>query len=203
MTTGHPGDTVRSKGRISGGASERSKPRLAHTPYSGLPGSADAMRAVRRRWATGVAVLTSGEEVDGAVQYRGATVSSFQVVSLEPPLVAVLLERLGATGAMILRSRCFAVSVLDRALEFQADRFAGLAPTAPADFAGIPHTIVATGAPVLDGALAWFDCRLERVVELGDHQLLLGRVERVGMAPDTDDPLLTYEGSYRRIEAVL
>jgi len=203
MSGGPSGDGVRGRGRISGGASERSRPRLSQTPEQGLPGTADAVRAARRRWASGVAVLTSVEDAGGHVHYRGATVSSFQVVSLDPPLVAVLLERLGATGTMILRSECFAVSVLDRALEFQADRFAGIAPTPSPDFAGVPHMIASTGAPVLDGALAWFDCRLERVVDVGDHQMLLGRVERVGIAPDSDDPLLSYEGSYRRIEGML
>lgn len=192
-----------SKGRISSGASERSQARLASTPDDGAPATGATMRAARRRWASGVAVLTTAETTGDATVFRGATISGFQVVSLEPAVVGVFLERHGATAAMIERSGICAISVLDRAHEFHADRFAGLAPLAPPDFRDVPHMVAATGAPILLGALAWFDCRLEQTLPVGDHLALLCRVERVGLAPDTDDPLLSYEGSFRRIEGML
>jgi flavin reductase (DIM6/NTAB) family NADH-FMN oxidoreductase RutF len=90
--------------------------------------------------------------------------------------------------------------VLDRAHEFQSDRFSGYGPQPDGAFTGIAHDISVTGAPVLKGALAWFDCRVTQIIETGDHLLVIGETLAIGVGPDTDDPLLNYEGAYRRIE---
>ena len=161
------------------------------------------MRAARRRWASGVAVLTTSEVVGEVTVYRGATISGFQIISLEPAIIGVFLERQGATGAMVERTGICAISVLDRSQEFQADRFAGLGPLPPPDFRGVAHAFAVTGAPILTGSLAWFDCRLDQALTVGDHLALFCRVERVGIAPDSDDPLISYEGSFRRVEGIL
>jgi flavin reductase (DIM6/NTAB) family NADH-FMN oxidoreductase RutF len=184
-------------GRITTGTGSRSAA-TAPSP-SGAP-DAGAMRAARRRWASGVAILTTRDGDQASPGYRGATVSAFTVVSLAPPLVLVCLERDARVTQTVAASGVFAVSVLDRAHEFQADRFAGRGPLPDARFTGIPHELAETGSPVLRGALAWFDCRLSAVHDGGDHLILVGEVVAVGLGADTDDPLLTYEGAYRRIE---
>ena len=157
----------------------------------------DEMRAARRRWAGGVAVVLVAQG-DG---YRGATLTAFNVVSLAPPLVLLAVDREGQMAARLPAAGVFTVSVLDREQEFLAERFAGRAPLAPGDLAGVPHTFSAGGQPVLAGALAWFACRVEAVHEGGDHRLIVGAVDEVGLGPDSDDPLLYYEGRYRAIEA--
>jgi 3-hydroxy-9,10-secoandrosta-1,3,5(10)-triene-9,17-dione monooxygenase reductase component len=52
---------------------------------------------------------------------------------------------------------------------------------------------------VLSGALAWYECRVVAVHDGGDHVIVVGAVEAVGVGEDTDDPLLYYEGRYRAI----
>lgn len=193
----------RSHGRISSGSSERSRPRLVGSPSDGLPADATAMRAARRRWASGVAVLTTRQEAQGEPRFRGTTITGFQVVSLDPPLIALFMDKQGTMARLIQETGICAVSVLDRGHEFEADRFAGMAPVPNPNFDGIPYELAATGSPVLTGALAWFDCRLQEAIPAGDHLIFLCRVERIGLGPDTDDPLMNYEGSYRRIEGAL
>lgn len=115
-----------------------------------------------------VTVVTTA---DGDGPY-GATVSSFASLSLDPPLVTVALDRRSTLLARIQGAGRFGVNVLasahdELALLFarrDADRFAevGWSPS--------------RGLPRLDGAAGWAVCQLERVVEGGDHLLLVGLV---------------------------
>jgi flavin reductase (DIM6/NTAB) family NADH-FMN oxidoreductase RutF len=192
----------RSRGGITSRAGERSRSRsrFGDLPAEGIAADPDALRAARRRWASGVAILTTSQQAEEGSRYRGATISSFQPLSLDPPLIALALDAGGTMAELIQETGICAVSVLDRAHSFEADRFAGLAPVPNARFDGIPHTIAETGSPVLQGALAWFDCRIKQAIPAGDHQLFICDVVRIGLGADTDDPLLNYEGAYRRIE---
>ena len=145
--------------------------------------------------------MTTIERDGDTVRYRGATVSAFAVVSLEPPLVLICLEREATITKRVTVAGVFAVSILDRSQEFQADRFAGLAPLPDPRFASVLHVLGPTGCPLLRGALAAFDCRVSAVHDGGDHVIVVGEVLAVAVGPDTDDPLLTYEGAYRRLES--
>jgi flavin reductase (DIM6/NTAB) family NADH-FMN oxidoreductase RutF len=166
------------------------------TPEADVEATADAMRAARRRWASGVAVLLT-RDGDG---HRGATVNAFAVASLDPPLVLACLDREGRMSNLVAETGAFAVSVLDRRQEILADRFAGRAPLADPRLSGIRHRLAPSGNAVLDGALAWFDCRVRDLHDGGDHLLVVAAVESVGLGVDSDDPLLYYEGRYRGIE---
>lgn len=189
-----PPTSIGSFGGISSGASSRSASQIV------AAGSIDpapaAMRAARRRWATGVAVLTT---LEGDL-LRGATVSSVTPLSIAPPLVAVALESEGRMAKLIDGSGVFAISILDRAHEFQSDRFSGYGPQPDGRFTGIGHDLGVTSCPILHGALAWYECRVHQTLETGDHLLVIGEVLATGLGDDTDDPLLNYEGAYRRIE---
>lgn len=159
--------------------------------------SPDEMRAARRRWASGVAVVLIGDDAG----YRGATLTAFTILSLDPPLILITIDREGQLADRIPAAGAFTISVLDRAHEFLAERFAGRAPLAPTDLAGVAHEMTPSGRPVLTGALAWFDCTVDTVHPGGDHLLMLGAVIGTSRGLDTDDPLLYYEGRYRAIEA--
>lgn len=174
----------------------RSRGRALPAPH-GIPADQDAMRAARRRWASGVGVVATRVEAG----LRGATVSAVAPVSLEPPLLLVCLDRSGRIATAVPEAGCFALSVLDRALEAIADRFAGLGPLPDARFTGIPYVVAPSGCPVITGALAWFDCRVRDVHDGGDHVIVVGAVGTIGLGEDTDDPLLSYEGRYRGIES--
>ncbi|MDQ3693684.1 MAG: flavin reductase family protein [Chloroflexota bacterium] len=158
---------------------------------------ATAVREVRRRWASGVAVVLTRQD-DG---WRGATVSAFAVVSLEPPTVLVCLARDARMSIQVPESGMFTVSILDRGHEFLAERFAGRAPLVDAGLTGVDHAPAPSGLPVLAGALAWFDCDVSAVHDGGDHLVIIGQVNHVGAGEDTGDPLLYYEGRYRSISS--
>lgn len=160
-----------------------------------LSDSRPDMRTARRRWASGVAVVTTSND-DG---YHGATVTSFGVASLDPPLVFLFIDPDGATVETIQETGRFAVSVLDRMHEFVSERFAGRAPLADHQLTGIPFTLTADGLPVLRDCLTWFDCSVEGAYSVGDHRLIIGRVETSMTSNDAGDPLLYYEGHYRGI----
>jgi 3-hydroxy-9,10-secoandrosta-1,3,5(10)-triene-9,17-dione monooxygenase reductase component len=153
------------------------------------------LRAARRRWASGVAVVTT-RLGDG---FRGATVTAFAVASLDPPLVLVCLDRDGRMATAVPDSGSFAVSILERSHEFPAERFAGRAPLADPRFTGVAHDLTGGGNPILRACLAWFDCALEATHDGGDHVVVVGRVVELGLGPDTEDPLVYYDGRYRRL----
>jgi len=154
------------------------------------------LRDVRRRWASGVAIVTT---IDGD-GFRGATVSAFAAVSLAPPAVLVCLDRSGRMSELVPETGVFAVSILGPEQEFLAERFAGRAPVPDVRFTGVPHQVAANGCPVLDESHAWLACRVRDTHDGGDHIIVIGAVEGAGVGPETDDPLLTYEARYRRLE---
>ena len=156
------------------------------------------IRAFRRRWASGLVVITTATEVG----LRGITVAAFMVVSLDPPLIAFCPTAEGEFGRLLAGSGRFAVSILDRSAghEFLAERFAARGPLPDAAFSGIRHEMLPSGLPVLSGALGWVEAEVVEVTPAGDHLLVLGRVTATRLAPDTDDPLLSYEGAYRGLE---
>jgi flavin reductase (DIM6/NTAB) family NADH-FMN oxidoreductase RutF len=158
------------------------------------------MRAARRRWATGVTIVTSVDVTRDELLFTGATVSAFTVLSLDPPLVLIALETGSTLARTITESNIFAVSILDRLHEAASDRFSGYGPRPDGRFTGIPHEVAVSGCPVLAGSLAWFDCLVESLHEAGDHLAIHGRVVALGIGPDSGDPLLNYEGAYRRLE---
>jgi 3-hydroxy-9,10-secoandrosta-1,3,5(10)-triene-9,17-dione monooxygenase reductase component len=156
----------------------------------------DDVRAARRRCAAGVSVVLT-RDGDGV---RGATVSSFAVVSLEPPALLVCLAHDSRTSTLVPEAGQFTVSILDQRHEFLAERFAGRAPLVDAKLTGVAHTLAPSGLPIVAGALAWFDCRVSAVHDGGDHAIIVGAIDHVATGEDTDAPLLYYEGRYRSLE---
>ena len=119
------------------------------------------MRAARRRWATGVAVVTTSTAA-ATTRFRGATVSAFAAVSLEPPLVLVCLEQRRRHGELVAgRRRLRRLDPRTGRTSSRPTASPGYGPLPDGRFTGIPHyDLAATGCPVLRGALAWFDCRV-------------------------------------------
>ncbi len=186
-----------SGGARGGGGIVRGGGRAGGAPVLGVDASAgDQMRAFRRRWASGLVVVTTATEVG----LRGITVAAFMVVSLDPPLVAFCPAAEGEFGRLVTRSGRFAASILDRGQEVLAERFAARGPLPDAAFTGIPHEFGPGGQPVLVGALGWVESEVAQVLPAGDHLLVLGRVTAARLLPDSDDPLLSYEGAYRGLE---
>jgi len=133
-----------------------------------------SLRATAGRLPTGVTVI--GVAVDG--EPHAMTANSFTTVSLDPPLVLVCVRRSGRMAGLLPRAGAFGVTVLPAGAAAVSHRFA--APDRPAGQAGFGpvgwHPAPATGSPVLDCGLAWFDCTVDTVLAAGDHDVCIGRV---------------------------
>ena len=151
-------------------------------------------RQVMGHFATGVAVVTS-RTPDG--RPCGMTANSLASVSLRPLLLLVCVNRAAASHACIVDGGAFAVSILEHGQQSLASRFAGTDRSTRFD--ELAHRIEVTGSPILDGVLAWLDCRVQDVHESGDHSIVVGEV--VACDAHAGEPLVFFRGAYRRIDA--
>jgi flavin reductase (DIM6/NTAB) family NADH-FMN oxidoreductase RutF len=152
-------------------------------------------RATVGLFATGITVVTA----NAVGVEHGMTLNAFASVSLDPLLVLVCVERDAVMHKVLEEAGSFALSMLAEDQEPIARYFADSnRPAGAAQFAGVGYRIgAATGAPLLDGALAWLQCELERAYDGGDHSIFLGRVLTVERGT-LRDPLLYFGGAYRR-----
>ena len=150
----------------------------------------DEFRDVMARLPAGVVVVSARI----GTGYRGLTASSLVSISAEPPLVMVGLEREATTRTAVIEGKAFNVSVLARAQEFIAERFAGRAPAVDAEWREIPHRIGTNGIPLIEGCVAWLECSLLEVHPAGDHDICVGRVDVA--VQGSGDPLILWDRSF-------
>jgi flavin reductase (DIM6/NTAB) family NADH-FMN oxidoreductase RutF len=129
--------------------------------------------------------------VDAAGERLGLTVSAVVGLSLEPPLVGVAVSRQAAMHELLREAGGFALSLLAGDQEGLAQHFArGVPPFA--HWHGIATREGAEGAPLIDDALGWLECRLEAEHDAGDHTLFVGEV--LGTERGRAAPPLVYLG---------
>ena len=142
------------------------------------------------RWATGVTIVTAraGDRI------HGMTVSAFNEVSLDPPLVLVCIDKTSSTQVLIAEGKVFAVNILERG---QADLSRLFASKEDEDrrFAGVDYQTGVTGAPLLTGTVANLDCRLTATHDAGDHFIFVGEV--VALQLFEGEPLMFHDRTYR------
>jgi flavin reductase len=131
------------------------------------------LREILRRFATGVTVIAAGSDTP-----QGMTANAFTSVSLSPPLVLVCINRQAAIHQAILAAGSFAVSVLSGRQEYVARYFADHSrPRGRNEFDIVGWSRgPSTGAPLINGALAWIECSLAAVHDGGDHSIFVGNV---------------------------
>lgn len=139
------------------------------------------------RFATGIAVVSC---LDDAERPHGMTISSFTSISLEPATVLVSL-RPGRTHAQIRRRGWYGVSVLGGSHEPWSLHFGGR----PQPDLAVAWEMKAQ-VPVLRGALAWFECEVDSVLQVHDHTLFVARVVDCDHAEGS--PLMFYASRYHR-----
>ena len=153
----------------------------------------DDLRALMRRFPSGVAVVT----VDTDEERLGLTVGTLVSLSLEPPLVGISIAREAAMHELLRRAGGFALSLLAAGQEAVAQHFArGVPPIA--HWHGIAHREGASGAPLLEGALGWLECRTWAEHDAGDHTFFVGEVLGVELGTAAP-PLLYVDGRYRSL----
>jgi flavin reductase (DIM6/NTAB) family NADH-FMN oxidoreductase RutF len=146
-------------------------------------------------FATGITVITLDQE--GEV--HGMTANAFTSVSLEPKLVLVCVDKTARTHAHLHAKQRFGVNVLAESQRAISEYYASPSRThdraeqeAGARFERTKH-----GTPVLQGALAYFECRLHTTQDAGDHTIFIAEVEEVVVGEG--DPLIFHRGRYRSI----
>ena len=149
----------------------------------------EQFRKVLGCWATGVTIVTSQ---DGDLRH-GMTVSAFNEVSLDPPLVLVCADKNSNTLGVIERSKAFTVSILADDQSEVSNLFADK-KREDIRFERLDCSRGATGCPRIPGAIAWLDCSVHNAVDAGDHVVYIGLVEQ----SDTTEtaPLLYFRGGY-------
>jgi flavin reductase len=141
-----------------------------------VPG--DDLRALFREVPSPVGVVTVVVEGDAA----GLTVDSLVSLSADPPLVGIALGKNAALHELLREAGAFAASILASEQEHLAQHFArGVPPIA--HWTGIETTAGELGAPLLEGALGWVECRIAFEREVGDHTLFVGEAVSVQRGP--------------------
>lgn len=144
------------------------------------------------RFATGVAVATT-VAADGAPM--GVTVNSFTSVSLDPPMVLFCLDRDASSLPAFVAAQHFAINLLAADQLDLCRRFA----RQTSNWDDVAYHTWETGAPVIDNSLAAIDCALAHLYEGGDHQILVGRVLRLGPVREAE-PLVYHRGTFTCID---
>lgn len=149
-------------------------------------------REVCGHWLTGVTVVTAVDDGEPV----GLAANSFTSVSLDPPLVLFCAGKSSGTWPRIEAAGSYAVNLLADDQEEISRVFA----TKDADrFKGVGFHTGATGSPILDDALGFFDCTIESVHDAGDHVIVVGRVVDLDVRRDAG-PLAFYRGGYADLD---
>jgi flavin reductase (DIM6/NTAB) family NADH-FMN oxidoreductase RutF len=155
------------------------------------------LRAMMGRFATGVTVVAARH----GPLLAGMTANAIASISLDPPLLMASINRDSETHVAIVGSHSFAVSVLGTDQQAIAECFA--LPTTAGKlqrFCDAPWHEDETGSPIVDGAIAYFDCRLAESHAVGTHTIFIGEIVAAGYEEGVE-PLLWYGSRYRRIAA--
>ncbi len=158
---------------------------------------ADELRSLLSHSATGVTIVAIRRPDTG--ELHGLTASSFASVSLTPPLVLVCVKTSLQSHAAIQTAGAFSVNVLSEGCERLARGFARGAQTNK--FRGVACQPMMTGAPVLDAALVWLDCRTWAAYPGGDHTIYVGEVVAGGAREGL--PLIHHRSTYARLARCL
>ncbi len=175
-------------------------PRHAHPPADVQALSPDFepphFRQALSRFATGVTVVTTlapgaTRGHAGSNNFVGITASSFNSVSLTPPLVLWSLGLHAGSLPLFHAGTHYVINVLAADQVALCKRFAyGKGDR----FAGVDYTLGQCGLPVIGGALAWFECHNRSRYEEGDHVIFVGEVERCGFGDG--EPLVFQAGQF-------
>ena len=145
-------------------------------------------------FATGVTIIT----VDLEGEVHGMTANAFASVSLDPLLVLVCVSHTAQTHAHLHAKKRFGINILAEHQQTISEYYAQLDHSLErAEEAGAHFDRTAHGTPVLHGALAYLECRLESTQKAGDHTIFIAEVEDVVVRQG--EPLLFFRGRYRKM----
>jgi flavin reductase (DIM6/NTAB) family NADH-FMN oxidoreductase RutF len=151
--------------------------------------SSTEFRAALGMFATGVTIVTATKANGELV---GLTANSFNSVSLSPALVLWSLSRRAGSFATFSQGAHYAINILGCDQQVLARRFSERVANR---FEGVAWTPGIGGAPLIEGAIAHFECRNRSQYAEGDHMIFVGEVERCRHSPGAS-PLLFHGGKF-------
>jgi flavin reductase (DIM6/NTAB) family NADH-FMN oxidoreductase RutF len=123
-------------------------------------------------------------------QLNAFTATWFTQVSFTPPLVALGIRKDSHSFEMIKQGRVFTVNLLGKDQKAVAEHFVKPATVVGEKLKNVRYRAGATGAPVLEDAIAYVECELREIAnERGDHAIVIGEVVEAGVRKD--EPALT------------
>ena len=161
-------------------------------PFEQVSSTGDVQRDLRvalGRFPTGVAVITALDAEGLAI---GLTVSSFNTVSLEPPLVVWSLQLSSRHLQTFETTQSYAINILSQAQVEVSNLFASSLGN---PFEAVEWAPGLSGVPLLAGCCAWFEVDNFQQLDGGDHRLYLGKVRRFAADP-SPVPLVFHDGDY-------
>ena len=148
----------------------------------------NAFRSALSRFATGIGVVTT---LDSKGEKVGITISSFNSVSLDPPLILWSIGLDSMSYDVFTAVDFFAVHILARDQEDLCDRFAQRGNN---KFASFDCQEGLHGVPILPDFAACFECSTEHIYPGGDHKIVVGRVHR--FEERETEPLIYYRSHF-------
>lgn len=146
--------------------------------------------------ARGVTVVTTSDD-DGA--WYGVTTTSVCALSVDPPTLVACVRRRSKIGTQLGRTGRFCVNVLSQQQRTVAEAFAGTRGVDVDRFRHGSWSPGATGSPVLDGALASFECAVDLIYGYPNHFVVIGSVRNAASAPQPDEPLVYLSQGFGRV----
>ena len=169
-------------------------------PHSAIPLNPRAYRNTIGLFATGVTVVST--QVEGTV--HGMTANAVASLSLEPMLLLVAVGKKARLATLLPQASGFTVNILRAEQEALSTFFAGGWRGTPPPSALCPGTPgQSSAACALEGALAAIGCTLHRLVDGGDHWIVLGQVVALHHGVEPHLPLLFYGGRYRHLNTTV
>ena len=146
------------------------------------------LRQALGSFPTGVTVVSC---LDKNKNPLGFTANSFTSVSLDPQLISICIDKESFNIDSFSITKHFAVSVLSEDQQSISTTFA----TPNEDrFQNVEWRTEDTGSPIIENAVAWFDCNTRQVIDAGDHLILIGEIIAFDSSPKT--PLMYLRGNY-------
>ncbi len=156
--------------------------------------TAQDMRHALSKFATGVTIVTA---CDAHGQKVGMTASSFNSVSMDPPLILWSVRKNALSAEIFKTTENFSVHILSAGQKELSNQFAR---SGYDKFAGVDHTLDQNDVPLLTGALVRFDCKTWAVYEGGDHWIIVGHVK--DLTTTDGDGLVFCNGFYTTTAAI-
>jgi flavin reductase (DIM6/NTAB) family NADH-FMN oxidoreductase RutF len=147
------------------------------------PFTSQELRKGFASFATGVTVITC---VDENQNPHGITISSFNTVSLEPPLILWSLKKHSRLMPWVEVGKKHLIHVLERSQEGLAMHFATVKVN---QFAGIDHQLAESGLTQVNHCVAYYECQTVSVHTGGDHNIIVAKVIQLKNHPDKE-PLI-------------